>query len=145
VDDPTSTPEVSQPHVVGPPTHRRSRWLRIAAVVVVLIGGLWWLTRPKIDPRFVGTWEFYVSESGNSDALGDRDFMGSVDFRPEGTATFEGNTKAWEIDAQGRLIIGNEAAMVIQRASDATIVLKVEGVQNRFVILKRASPADPVR
>jgi hypothetical protein len=124
---------------------RRRRRILIAAVVVVLIGGPWWLTKPRIDPRFVGRWQFYVSESGESDALGDRDFRGGVDFRPEGTATFEGNTKAWGIDAQGRLVIRDEAAMVIQRASDATIVLKVEGFQNRFVILKRVPPDDPVR
>jgi hypothetical protein len=56
MEDP-STPEVSQPHVVGPPTRRRLPVLRIAAVVVVLfIGVTWWVTRAGCDPRFVGTW-----------------------------------------------------------------------------------------
>jgi hypothetical protein len=36
----------------------RSRWLKVAAVMVVLIGGLWWLLRPRpqLEPRIFGTW-----------------------------------------------------------------------------------------
>lgn len=119
--------------------HRRSRWLMIATALVVLIGGLWWWSQPNLDPRFAGRWRFYVAESPDPDALTDRDFMGPVRFDLAGTATFEGHTKAWGIDAQGRLVIEGENAMEIQQVSEATIVLKVEGSRNRFAILKRDS------
>ena len=36
----------------------RRRRLTIAALVLLALGGgLWWSTRPKIDPRLVGTWK----------------------------------------------------------------------------------------
>jgi hypothetical protein len=42
----------------GDQTARRRR-LAIAALLLLLLGGgLWWSTRPKVDPRFVGTWTF---------------------------------------------------------------------------------------
>jgi hypothetical protein len=58
----------------------RHRLLIAAAIVVALIGGLWWLTRPRIDPRFVGTWEIYESSYSNSD-----DFRGE---KPEQSVIF---------------------------------------------------------
>lgn len=61
MDEPTSTMDVSQPPLVSPPRRRRSRWLTIVAIVLaVLIGGAWWLSRPRIDPRFVGTWSWHL-------------------------------------------------------------------------------------
>jgi hypothetical protein len=36
-------------------TRKRRRLLIATVVALILIGG-WWLTRPKIDPRFVGKW-----------------------------------------------------------------------------------------
>jgi hypothetical protein len=57
VDDPTTTPEVSQPRLVGPPTRRHLPVLKMAVVVFVLfVGASWWVTRARCDPRFVGTW-----------------------------------------------------------------------------------------
>lgn len=41
---------------MSPRMHVRSRWLKIPFVVVVLIGSLWWVTRSRIDPMFVGEW-----------------------------------------------------------------------------------------
>jgi hypothetical protein len=37
-------------------TRRRRRVLIVSSVLALLIGGLWWWTRPRIDPRLVGTW-----------------------------------------------------------------------------------------
>jgi hypothetical protein len=36
---------------------KRRRLLLATAVVVALIGGLWWLSRPQIDPRLAGSWK----------------------------------------------------------------------------------------
>jgi hypothetical protein len=56
VDDST-TAETRQPRLVEPPTRRRWTVSRIAAgMLAVLIAGLWWVARPTIDSRFVGTW-----------------------------------------------------------------------------------------
>jgi hypothetical protein len=33
---------------------RRLKILTLA--VIALVGGVWWLTRPQVDPRFVGKW-----------------------------------------------------------------------------------------
>jgi hypothetical protein len=35
---------------------RRRRLAIAALVLVVFSGGLWWITRPRFDPRLVGTW-----------------------------------------------------------------------------------------
>jgi hypothetical protein len=40
-----------------PLTRYRRRILIATLVVVGLIGGVWWIARPKVDPRFVGTWD----------------------------------------------------------------------------------------
>jgi hypothetical protein len=37
-------------------TRSRRRLLIVTLVVVGSIAGLWWMTRPKVDPRFVGRW-----------------------------------------------------------------------------------------
>jgi hypothetical protein len=43
-------------------TLTRSRRLLIATLVVVgLVGGLWWWSRPNLDPRFVGRWDVHPS------------------------------------------------------------------------------------
>jgi hypothetical protein len=43
----------------------RRRRLTIAALVLLILGGgLWWSTRPQIDPRLVGTWFRHPRSTG---------------------------------------------------------------------------------
>lgn len=42
---------------------RRSTWLKIAATVLTValgVGSFFWYSRPNLDPRFVGDWEYYA-------------------------------------------------------------------------------------
>jgi len=47
-------------------TRRRHQVLIAVAVLAVFIGGLWWVSRPQVDPRFVGTWSILDTRDGES-------------------------------------------------------------------------------
>lgn len=62
MNDPTTT-DTRQPRLAGPPTRRRWSVLKTAAgVLAVVIVGLWWVARPRIDSRFVGTWRLAATD-----------------------------------------------------------------------------------
>jgi hypothetical protein len=57
------TADANQPRLVGPPTRRRLPIVKIVvAVLAVLIAGMCWLARPRIDSRFVGTWRLEATD-----------------------------------------------------------------------------------
>jgi hypothetical protein len=137
----------------------RSRWLKIAAVAVVLVGGLWWLTRPKLDPRFVGTWRSFP---GTYVFYGD----GSAVFRHRFSETPQEKALLWRIDSQGHLVLadrmtpietftslferprGNANTARVWRIRDAASnQIMLENVEEPSLLmgLKRVSSADSVR
>jgi hypothetical protein len=178
VDDPTSTPEVSQPPVVGPPTRRRLPVLKIAAVVmVVLIGGLCWWSWPRIDSRLVGTWDIYDSKVENPTSLDGLEPPGRQIWKTDGrVAQYDGGVAHdggifWRVSGS-RLIISAEMGLLEQLQGFAQqasamflgkqywpnrvsfelrvvapdrIVVRDSSEPETYYILKRVSPADPVR
>ena len=81
--------------MVGVIRHRR---LTIAALaLVVLGGGLWWLTRPKIDPRFVGTWDYFETQDGQDVRSGRIAFHknGSLDANIDAGSSFR--PVSWQV------------------------------------------------
>jgi hypothetical protein len=93
----------------------RSRWLKIAAVVAVVVlsggGSAWWFSRPNLDPRFVGDWEYYaVKDVAPDDAYTEPDPV-VLKLRADGSANsreFErlGSTFIdWWVDENGHFIL----------------------------------------
>jgi hypothetical protein len=153
---------------------RRSRRFAITAIiVVVLLGGLWWLTRPRIDPRFVGRWQWFDLSPFPYIVANDSDivFVLSAD----GTARHEGMPASfnWYVASNGRLVIAHrftgldrikdECNRFVERITGSVPVVRLLDEYNirevtadrieleygamlgSYCCLKRVSPADPVR
>jgi hypothetical protein len=91
----------------------RSRWLKIAAFagVLLIVGGGWWFSRPNLDPRFVGDWEYYaVKDVAPDDAYTEPDPVvlklsadGSADSRVYKRLGF--TLVDWWVDRNGHLVL----------------------------------------
>jgi hypothetical protein len=93
-----------------------SRRFKFAAVVlVVLIGGAWWLSRPAIDPRLVGTWQWYAAKGDLRNTTPQH--IAVITFNGDGTGvrTSDPSDAAphrrfpilWSVDSAGRLFFDN--------------------------------------
>jgi hypothetical protein len=153
-------------------TRRRRRVLIVFSVLVLLLGGLWWLSRPNLDPRFVGRWQC-IWVPAESD-----EWREAFDIRPDGTAQFEGKLGPrgklvdWHVTSDGQFAIENHLTGLdklqtewsrfvdritgrmgpsgrnyysIREASRDQIKLEYEPNPGAYIVLKRDFSADPVR
>jgi len=84
-------------------TCRRRRWLIATVVAVLLIGLGWRLTRPMIDPRFVGKWVDHLYPQYPH-------FDGYWLFRDDGTGEQKNSGEAptpicWSVDGEELVVV----------------------------------------
>jgi hypothetical protein len=94
-------------------TRRRRRILIVIGVLVLMIGGLGWLSRPTIDPRFVGRWDWSGTTQGKPTESIALQYMALITFRDDGSGLYEHAPPAapraerfaieWSVDFRGRL------------------------------------------
>jgi hypothetical protein len=101
----------------SPSPRRHSRWLKFAAVILLLIGVSVWLTWPRVDSRFVGQWDWFASVNGNPADQNALHHQGVLTFLDDGSGEFESDRIGtfvahrigikWSVDFRGRLSFGN--------------------------------------
>jgi hypothetical protein len=150
-------------------TRKRRRIL--FATLVVVLGGLWWLTRPNLDPRFVGRWRWADARSTPSGFIVD-DRMAVFVINSDGTANYEEAPHQfdWSVSWDGRLIFVRRMAGLpkIREAWHRFVARMTGGMPSLFnelwikgiyedhvvleytaspayTMLKRVSPTDPAR
>jgi hypothetical protein len=94
---------------------RTNYQLGIAILIVAgLIGALWWLARPKLDPRLVGTWRIEEVH----DRVGVTFTFGlTFCFESDGTAELRATASPvrlldWRISDEGHLVIEDRKPLV---------------------------------
>src|SRR6188474_2526453 len=88
-------------------TGRRRKRLIAAVTVLLLLAGVgYWFTRPRVDPRFFGTWTAYAAQGAVPNAVPSGPSLGTVTYWPNGTATNQSSMglqqNHWSIDHEGR-------------------------------------------
>lgn len=150
----------------------RSRRFAIASfLLAVLIGGWWWRSRPNLDPRFFGEWHW---ERTYGDLPCPLPIDGTLTLNRDGSGvwrtipTNELYAINWHVDRDGHWVwnrvvqrsaqdylelmlsslrgtVSGPPKWAIDEASESRIVLRPSNIPDERLILKRLSPADPVR
>jgi hypothetical protein len=126
----------------SPSARRRSRWLKFAAVILPLIGVGVWLTWPRVDPRFVGQWDWFAAPHGKPPDSSDLQYVGVIAFQNDGSGEFEsaryGTFVAhrvgiqWSVDFRGRLSFGNRRR--IERSLNEELKIAIDRMLGRAAL-----------
>jgi hypothetical protein len=91
---------------------RRSHWLKLVALILVMICSLWLFYRPHLDRRFVGTWSWYDAKVWPPDKPDDATLVATLIFSGDGSGravsvrdSEELARLAWHIDGRGRFVL----------------------------------------
>lgn len=135
-----SVPERSPPARVS-----LGRRLAVPVILVTLVGAGWWSLWPRIDPRFIGHWDWYDAANGYPKDLTNEEFICSIEMRPDGseTATFPDgrcSESVWWTNSAGQVeMIQNVESMGRPRRLLRTAYARVagefdDGILDRWLI-----------